>query len=103
MAFVDANAASASVVNVTALRKLDVPCEFCKPLLSRLRLAQLFKLCLSALSGPLLFFPRCFALIAKTPKDISTADKFRLDEPRRCDSRSRKHRKMIALVESSSR
>lgn len=29
LAFLDANAASASVVNVTALRKLDVPCEFC--------------------------------------------------------------------------
>lgn len=52
MAFVDANAASASVVNVTALRKLDVPCEFCKPLLSRLRLAQLFKLCSSAFVWP---------------------------------------------------
>lgn len=60
LALLDANAASASVVNVRALRELDVPCGFCNRE-SRLRLSQLFKLYSSVLSGPRrpppLFFP----------------------------------------------
>lgn len=51
LALLDANAAFASVVNVKALRGLDVPCGFCNRE-SRLRLSQLFKLYSPVLSGP---------------------------------------------------
>lgn len=50
LALLDANAASASVVNVRALRELDVPRGFCNRE-SRLCLSQLFKLYSSVLSG----------------------------------------------------
>lgn len=50
LALLDANAAFASVVNVKALRELDVPCGFCNRE-SRLCLSQLFKLYSSVLSG----------------------------------------------------
>lgn len=50
LALLDANAAFANVVNVKALRELDVPCGFCNRE-SRLCLSQLFKLYSSVLSG----------------------------------------------------